>query len=394
MAHADSCPREERERLEARVLRSVAAKTADRRVAGRRFPCTPDDFRTDFERDYTRIIHSRAFRRLRHKTQVFISPRNDHLCTRLEHSLHVASVANTIARALLLNTDLVSAIAAGHDVGHAPFGHKGERCLDELARKAGLPGFSHELQSLRVVDLLDSPYDEHRGLNLTFAVRDGIACHYGEGFEQTLEPDRQKQPECLESIRRGEDRPATLEGCVVRWADKVGYIGRDLEDAYAEKLVAEGELPKVVRRTLGTRNKSIIANLVRDIVTNSRDHDRISVGASVHEALNALYEFSRERIYRSETVTQRFRQIDKAMRFMFDELTSLLAAAGNRQDGDLFPDQARPWCLQVLSEFLVRDVRTWREERPEQLALDFVAGMTDSFFVSAFEELFFPRSTV
>ncbi|KKK85961.1 hypothetical protein LCGC14_2768020, partial [marine sediment metagenome] len=241
--------RNTRERLEAseieRYRDTLATLSTDARCIQRQHPFQPDDFRLAYHHDFTRIVHSRPFRRLRHKTQVFISPSNDHICTRLEHSLYVASVAETIARALRLNEDLVRAIALGHDLGHAPFGHKGEKVLNDCAKEFGSE-FSHELHSLRVVEHLESPYLEqgHPGLNLTFAVRDGIACHYGEGFERELAPDRLKKPKDLANMKRGEALPATLEGCVVRWADKVAYLGRDLEDAVQLGLFGWEDMPK------------------------------------------------------------------------------------------------------------------------------------------------------
>jgi len=252
---SDVSKRVDWEQHERQFLDGRAAHSGDQRLVEREYPQEPDEFRSEFQRDYTRIIHSRAFRRLRQKTQVFISPRNDHLCTRLEHSLHVASVATTIARALRLNEDLVQAIAVGHDLGHAPFGHAGERVLDVLAKKKDL-SFAHELHGLRVVDKLDSPYENHVGLNLTFAVRDGIVCHYGEGFEKELRPDQDKAPSCLTKTVRGQSRPTTLEGCVVRWADKIAYLGRDLEDAITLKLLDEVEVPDEVKTAMGTRNRA------------------------------------------------------------------------------------------------------------------------------------------
>jgi dGTPase len=181
MGSEGDTPRAMYEVRERDLLGGKATSSSDPQYTQREHtPYEPDDIRSEFRRDYTRIVHSRAFRRLRHKTQVFISPKNDHICSRMEHSLHVASVSQTIARALQLNEDLVEAIAVGHDLGHAPFGHIGERSLDRVAKKHHLD-FSHERHSLRVVDLLESPYDKHPGLNLTFAVRDGIVCHFGEG---------------------------------------------------------------------------------------------------------------------------------------------------------------------------------------------------------------------
>ncbi|MBN1344273.1 MAG: dNTP triphosphohydrolase [Phycisphaerae bacterium] len=392
MGASRGCPREDFEGREDAVLSPHATRFTDERAAHRSYPQPKDEFRTDFQRDYTRIIHSRAFRRLRHKTQVFIDPRNDHICTRMEHSLHVASVASTIAQALKLNVDLVRAIAVGHDLGHAPFGHKGERSLNAIAEKHDL-SFSHELHSLRVVDYLESPYPDHHGLNLTFAVRDGIACHYGEGFEQELRPERQKPYDALLTMTRGKARPATLEGCVVRWADKIAYLGRDLEDALSLDIVREDDVPQEARDILGTSNRDIIHSLVSDLVKQGIDGDSLSVSKPVHDALNIFYSFSREKIYKTFEVTRSFEQIDRAMRVVFEFLLDCLAKA----QGDLSSlkkrEQREP-CLKVFVSFLEEDVREWDKQRREQLVIDFIAGMTDSFFTRAFVELFLPSETV
>ncbi len=390
MESGQECPRVRLEREEKQRFSDKATLSTDQRSTHRCYPQKPDDFRTEFHRDYTRILHSRAFRRLRHKTQVFISPQNDHLCTRMEHSLHVASVAATIARSLRLNEDLVEAIALGHDSGHAPFGHKGERCLNEIAREHNL-SFMHELQSLRAVDFLDSPYPDHQGLNLTFAVRDGIACHYGEGFEKKLVPDRHKEMEALALMKRGDANPATLEGCVVRWADKVAYLGRDLEDAITLKLVKIDQLPEAVKRVLGVTNREIIAKLVTELTGNGSDEDCIFIGDSVHEALNALYHFNKERIYETDEATHHFTQIERAMRFLFKFLMARLKEAS----GDIKSvQQGHEKCLRVFAEFLKDDIRDWQNKSRPQLVIDFIAGMTDLYFTSTFTELFLPKSSV
>ena len=376
---------EERTRLQA-----GAALSTDKKLIQREHHLDPDDFRTEFHRDYTRIIHSRAFRRLRHKTQVFIHPQNDHLCTRLEHSLHVASVAMTIARALRLNEDLVTAIAVGHDLGHAPFGHKGEKSLNALVKRHGL-SFSHELHSLRLVDHLESPYREYAGLNLTFAVRDGIACHYGEGFELSLSPDRDKSPDSLLSMVSGEARPMTLEGCVVRWADKVAYLGRDLEDALTLSIIRQEDIPGIVRERLGTTNREIIANLVHELALSGDERDCISIRTEMHDALNEFYQFNMKSIYQTDEATRHYKQIDRAVVFLFEFLCTRLDEA----DGDIKPfESAQETCLKIFAQFLEEDVRNWQTESAPQLVLDFIAGMTDSFFVNSFTELFLPRSSV
>jgi len=390
---ARPCSRELQEQAEVEYLHKFATKSTDCPESERRYPQDSDEFRTEFDRDYTRIIHSRAFRRLRHKTQVFVSPQNDHICTRLEHSLHVASVARTISKALGLNGKLVAAIAVGHDLGHAPFGHKGEKNLHKLAQDDGL-AFAHELHSLRVVDCLESPYGNERpGLNLTFAVRDGIACHSGETFEEELKPDRDRKPEDLDKLTEIGALPATLEGCVVRMADKVAYLGRDFEDAVATGLVERDDIPKDVRERLGDSNGAIIASLVRDIVEKSQDRKAIRVSPEVCAAMKTFSKFSDEHIYKHKKVVSYFKQIDRAMEFMYHELSDLIERAGSQRNGNLFPDRDEK-CIKELERFLLKDVADWRNVAPAQLAIDFIAGMTDPYIVNSFQELFLPRSTV
>jgi dGTPase len=396
MASTAGCPRKQAEELELKFLKKFATKSTDLPAASREYSQKPDEFRTQFDRDYTRILHSRAFRRLRHKTQVFIDPLNDHICTRLEHSLLVASVSRTISKALGLNNELVAAISVGHDLGHAPFGHEGERCLGKLAKENGLR-FEHEPHSLRVIDRLERMYKEHPGLNLTFAVRDGIACHCGEEIDQRLSPDRKKQPASLNNPTVAM-QPATLEGCVVRFADVVAYLGRDLEDAMMAgvRIVKKGQIPPVVKRVLGVDNRSIMGALIGDIAANSNG-DCIAMSDRKMKALLALKDFNNEAIYKSPKVKERFRQIHKAMGFMFDEIVMLIADAQKNgvDDKGLFAGRRdkENW-VEVLYLFLTEDIQEWRREKPAQLTVDFIAGMTDAFFIRAFQEMFLPYGTV
>jgi len=389
------------ERLEERLLESGAARSNDEKLTVRehseaRGSCP---YRLAYHRDYTRVLHSRAFRRLHHKTQVFISPENDHLCTRLEHSLYVASIAKTIARTLRLNEDLVQAIAIGHDLGHAPFGHEGEKVLDKLARKHGLEGFEHELHGLRVVDKLDSPYLAKAGfpgLNLTFAVRDGIACHCGENFEATLRPEFCKRPEDLRRMERGAVAPCSLEGCVVRYADKISYLGRDLEDAYTLRLTAADQVPRYVREHLGASNSEMVNRLVGDLVANSvctGENAHLAIGAEMTKAVNELYAWSKETIYQSAPATASFRPIERIMEPLFSFLLEEIEGCQKRGDvsGLRKPKGQEVWALRVLADFLKQDVANWHTEPPAQLTVDFIAGMTDAFFKQAVTDIFFPR---
>jgi len=391
-------PRKRYEERERKSLHPNATLSTDERCTQRSHEYEPDDIRGEFHRDYTRIIHCRAFRRLRHKTQVFISPQNDHVCTRIEHSLYVASVAQTIARTLRLNEDLVRAIAVGHDLGHTPFGHMGEKCLGDIVKKKCGIGFSHELQSLQVVDFVERAYDKHPGLNLTFAVRDGIVCHYGEGFEEELTPDRDKTPEDLAKTVRGESRPATLEGCVVRWADKVAYLGRDLEDAIeVVRFVRKTDVPASVRDLLGTTNRDIIAKLITGLCECSNiDEDRIAVCDDVQQALNDLYKFNMDHIYKTPQARSNEKQIKVSMGILFDLLLKRIQEA----DGDLAEiptetdsdDPQSVW--NVLRDFLDKDIRQWRKVPEHKLVVDFIAGMTDQFFIDCCRQLILPKSAV
>jgi len=398
MKSSGDSPRECCEKREQDSLHKNAAFSTDRRCTQRSHEYTPDNIRGEFHRDYTRIIHCRAFRRLHHKTQVFISPKNDHVCTRLEHSLHVASVAQTIARTLGLNEDLVRAIAVGHDLGHTPFGHMGEDCLKKIVKKKCGTDFSHELQSLQVVDSVERAYKEHPGLNLTFAVRDGIVCHYGEGFEKRLAPNRTKTPDDLAKTVRGESRPATLEGCVVRWADKVAYLGRDLEDAReVVGLVKDEQVPSCVKDVLGITNRDIIAKLITDLCKcSSIAADRIAVCDDVHEALNKLYKFNTENIYKTPEARSNEKQIEVSMGILFDLLLERIQKA----DGDLekicakndSDDLQNTW--KVLRDFLENDIQQWQEVPQHKLVVDFIAGMTDQFFIDCCRQLILPKSAV
>jgi dGTPase len=215
---------------------------------GRKFPMKRDPFRLEFARDETRILHSPPFRRLKHKTQVFLSPDNDHICTRMEHVLHVSSIASVIGRCLKLNTDLVNAIAKGHDLGHPPFGHAGERTLDMLlVRQRIKAGFKHEIHGLRVVDKLTNL---GAGLNLTYEVRDGIVTHCGESFERVVAPDRKRDIRAIEAIEDRDCLPSTLEGCLVRLVDRIAYLGRDLEDAIKAGIVRKTDVPQSIVKNL------------------------------------------------------------------------------------------------------------------------------------------------
>ena len=325
---------EERERL----LSPFAARSYESR--GRDRPEEPSPVRTEFQRDRDRIIHSKAFRRLKHKTQVFITPAGDHFVTRLTHTLEVAQIARTVSRALNLNEDLTEAIALGHDLGHTPFGHAGEDALAEL-----LPGgFRHSEQSLRVVTHLEK---NGQGLNLTWEVGDGILKH-----------SKPRQ----DILAEGAGLPDTLEGRVVRLADSVAYLNHDIADAIRAGLLREADLPRRVRETLGSGHSQRINTLVCDIIEHSwaasglaggDTQPVITVSPENAAAANELRDFMFVNVYLCEGARREASRARRVVYFLFDRYLA-------------HPDE-------VVSDFVRSD------DRPERRAADYIAGMTDLF---------------
>jgi dGTPase len=337
-----------RRRLEEREreLSPHAAKSFESR--GREMDEEPSPVRTEFQRDRDRILHSKAFRRLKHKTQVFIAPVGDHFVTRLTHTLEVSQVARTIARALNLNEDLAEAAALGHDLGHPPFGHAGEEALaGELPE-----GFRHAEQSLRVVDLLE-------GLNLTFEVRDAI-----------LNSSKVRE----DILAEGYGTPETLEGQIVKLSDAVAYINHDIGDAIRAGLISEEELPEEVKRTLGRRHSERINTLVTDIVERSwaatgegggEEEPVIAMSEPVLAAANVLREFMFQRVYLWEGRREESERAKQVVRFLYRYYAE------------------RP--QEIDSTFVIESDPAWRR------AADYVAGMTDGFALAEAERLGHPR---
>ena len=274
--------REQTEELEAQLLSPRAARAAHSRGRDRDEPKCP--LRTDFQRDRDRIIHCKSFRRLTYKTQVFIAPEQDHYRTRLTHTLEVAQIARTIARALRLNEDLTEAIALGHDLGHTPFGHAGEEALDQVYRRFDPDAhFSHWEQSRRVVEVLEN---DGRGLNLTWETRDGIARH-SKGQEDLPRA----------SARLPADLPTTLEGKIVMFADRIAYVNHDIDDAIRAGLISLPDLPQRCLRVLGETHSQRITSMVADLVEHTADGEQVAMGDEVLAATNELKDFLFERVY-------------------------------------------------------------------------------------------------
>lgn len=359
---------------------------------GRCHPIDTDPFRLEFARDETRIIHSPPFRRLRHKTQVFLAPNNDHICTRLEHVLHVSSIAQVIGRCLKLNTDLINAVAKGHDLGHPPFGHAGERTLDRVAREAGSPdGFMHEIHGLRVVDVLTNLGE---GLNLTYEVRDGMVTHCGESFDRVVAPDRGRDLHGLDSITDRCFRPATLEGCVVRMVDRIAYLGRDLEDGIKAGLVHKSDVPVEVARGLGTDNGKIIGRFVNDIIAQSLDNDAISLSEEVFELMTVLKEFNYTRIYRHPDIEAESRKSDHILSLVFEALLRILERSAFGTNGDYVRQCVREAPSTEVFFHFIRNTSYTPDTPGWRVVTDYVAGMTDLFAEKSHAQLFLPTPLV
>jgi dGTPase len=378
MPGSNPLPRVLKEKQEL-LLGPFAQRSADSR--GRQIAEDACPVRTEYERDTGRIIYSMDFRRLRHKTQVFFDPQNDHICTRMEHVIYVSYIANTIGRSLSLNTDLIQAIALGHDLGHAPFGHTGEKTLDAcLKRIDPTLFFQHEIHSLRVVDSL-AFRGQQSGLNLTFEVRDGIVSHCGETYgEYRLVPDREKKARELLEKAILHSPPATLEGCVVRLADKIAYIGRDIEDAARTGIMEFEDLPVAIRSSLGQTNSQIINTLVTDIVDSSMGEDAVGLSRERGESMEELLQENVALIYRSDKIKRYEKMVQNVVEGLFDALRQAIT-----DPEKLSTSQNRVY--RVFSRYLSE--RNYPQGLPDyQKVADYIAGMTDPYATRCFEEIY------
>lgn len=340
------------------------------------------DFRTSYFRDATAIIHSYPFRRLKHKTQVFFSPKSDHICTRIEHVLHVSSIAAVVCRALDLNSDLAWAIGLGHDLGHAPFGHVGERILSKLSRQR----FEHEANSLRVVDHLAN---RGNGLNLTYAVRDGIVNHCGERFEQSIKPDFSIKKK-LDALKGRQTYPATWEGCVMRMADKMAYLGRDLEDAISLQIVKISQLPEEAVRVLGNTNSKIIDVLTGDMIKTSQNTGAIGFSDDVYAAFDQLRHFNYQHIYMNPVLTHWHEQLSRVLGTLYGYLMELFAKHGEDSEAYQHEDST---LAEQFGRYLASMLRFYQdiEGSFEQAPLDYIAGMTDDYAVASVKDMLIPQ---
>ena len=329
--------REEQEKREHLIFSPYASFSDESR--GRDRDEEPCPMRTIYQRDRDRIIHCKTFRRLKHKTQVFLAPEGDHYRTRLTHTLEVAQIASSIARALNLNEDLTEAIALGHDLGHTPFGHAGERTLNSLCPM----GFAHYKQSIRVVEFLEK---DGQGLNLTWEVRDGILNHRTSG------------------------NPSTLEGKAVRLSDKIAYINHDIDDGIRAGILKESDIPSEYTDVLGNSTKERLNTMISDIIMNSIGKNDLVMSEPVRKAMTELRKFMFESLYLNPTAKSEEAKADK----LITELYRYYVA-----NTDKLPDTYK----RFITEF---------DERPEQVVCDYIAGMSDQYSISKFQEIFVPKA--
>lgn len=359
---------------------------------GRRFPLESDPFRLEFARDENRILHSPPFRRLKHKTQVFLSPNNDHICTRMEHVLHVSSIAAVIGRCLNLNLDLINAIAKGHDLGHPPFGHAGERVLDRIIKSEGVAsGFMHEVHGLRVVDQLTN---YGAGLNLTYEVRDGIIAHCGEKFERVIAPDRGRDMHKLEEVVDRSIYPATLEGCLVRMVDKIAYLGRDLEDGIKAGLIKKSDIPAALAQQLGSDNGTIIGCFVNDCIANSIDKDAIELSGGVSELMQQLKEFNYNAIYRHHEVERKALKSDHVVESLYHEFRKLLTQSQRGANEHYQQQVVREAPASETFFHFIKNSNYTESTADWRMVTDYVAGMTDLFAERTYTQFFLPTPVI
>ena len=361
---------------EAESLSALAAFSAGgvRRIREERLA---SDYRQSYSLDVDRILHSRAYTRYIDKTQVFYLIKNDHITHRVLHVQLVSKIARGIGRFLRLNEDLIEAIALGHDIGHSPFGHDGERFLSELCRTSRLGGFYHNVQSVQFLDKVER---KGKGWNLCLQTLDGILCHDGEIHDQSLQPQRDKTFDRLDAEIQAKQTdpsakliPMTLEGCVVRMADTISYIGRDLEDAIRLGMIRRSEIPADVTACLGNTNGTIVYRLVTDIIQNSFQKVFVAFSPEVSGALRRLKAFNLERIYLNPEIKRHTETIRRLFARLFERYVRDIRSA-NRQSV-------------IFSGFLADMSDEYvHNHTPEEIARDFIAGMTDQYFLRQFPE--------
>ncbi|MDY0234618.1 MAG: deoxyguanosinetriphosphate triphosphohydrolase [Gudongella sp.] len=307
---------------------------------GREFKEEKCPIRTDFQRDRDRIIHSKAFRRLKHKTQVFIAPEGDHFRTRLTHTLEVSQLARTLARSLKLNEDLVEAIALAHDLGHTPFGHTGETVLARLNPN----GFKHNEQSLRVVEMLES-HDKKQGLNLTYEVREGIIKHSGD------------------------NKSMFLEGQIIKYADRIAYINHDIDDAIRAGIITENDLPRDCIETLGDSHGKRINTMIYDLIKNNYGKNQIQMSDEIGTKTEKLRQFMFQNVYFNPNAIKEHKKAEKMIEVLYN------------------------YYMDDISKIPLEHLQIYKDydEKKEDIISDYIAGMTDRYIVNVYMDLFIPK---
>lgn len=359
-----------------------------------------EDIRGCYYRDQTAILHSKPFRRLKYKTQVFFNPDDDHICTRIEHVLHVATISATVCRGLnsdqkagwQLNEDLAYAISLGHDLGHTPFGHAGESALSGILKSEN--GFIHEVNSYRVVEKLIAG---GQGLNLTYAVKDGIICHNGEKFERSISPDFSVKN--LDTIHNRNNLPSTYEGAIVRFSDKIAYLGRDIEDAIVAGFIKPEDIPSHIRNRVGETNSDIINYLVQDLVANSTE-ESIAVSPEAHQLMLELKKFNYSHIYEHPLLLEVEQSCNNIISAIFDYLYDI-----HRHfdwDSLQYERKIKGILDEYFVDYLINMSDFYTKERlsnnnsmdamGKQIVADYISGMTDRFALASMHEISIPKS--
>ena len=338
-----------------------------------------DEFRPEFYHDIDRIIHALSYTRYLNKTQVFSFNQNDHISKRIVHVQLVSKIARTIGRALNLNEDLIEAIALGHDIGHTPIGHVGESLLNEISYQETNTFFSHNIQSVRTYMNLEK---NQQGINLTIQVLDGIMCHNGEMLENVYRPKKKTTEEFLkeyeacytdkETLRKVQ--PMTLEGCVVRISDIIGYIGRDIEDAINIGVLKREDIPESIQKVLGVTNKEIVNTIIIDIIKNSFDKPYIKMSKEVFQAIKDLKSFNYENIYHKANTKEQIAFYREGMNQLYKKLLNDIKTENKTSD--------------IFTIYLDHADKTYQTTTsPERIVIDFIAGMTDEYFINSIHHL-------
>ena len=366
------------------------------------------DVRSEFERDYTRILHCDAYKRLKHKTQVFFSPSNDHICTRIEHVAHVESISHTIAEYFGLNTELTKAIAIAHDLGHSPFGHAGEKILNEISMKDVGESFWHEKNGVYMVDnieLLEDDKGNLQNINLTYAVRDGIISHCGEIDENALKP-REEAIDLNNYTKPNEYAPYTWEGCVIKISDKISYIGRDIEDALSLKLLDKNKILEL-KQILGMasnealNNTRIINDLIVDICENSSPEKGLCFSKEKLNLIDSIKKYNYENIYRNprmEASNEYFKLVLNRIYITLRDLYSEENLEKSFSNAQIFYPNVIPqfkewleryWCTREQNREELQNKILFKNSKKDycKAIIEFISGMTDNYAIDVYNEI-------